>query len=716
MIITDLPRSTDLTVFITLKINDNYPGDRLKNCAEITIDDGDDIDSTPGETFAEPEDDEDCVFINVDQTYDLALTKTVMSSDSFLPGDQVTYDIMVINQGTIDAHNIEVTDHIPYGATYVGGDWTIIGNDAKKTITNIPRASSFSMTITLQINANYQGNTLQNCAEITIDDGDDIDSVPGENNNPYEDDWDCDILINATPVYDLSMAMALTGNEPYQSGQQLTYNIIVFNNGNIAAHNIEITNYISPLLTYVSGDWTINENEATQIIEDIPGGENDTLTIVFEINSNQTTIIRNEAEITADDGDDIDSDPNFSFDIDEDGDGNPLDDDEARIDIMNTEVIPIYDLSLENTLLTEGPFFGDEHLTYRITVYNEGNVEAHDIEITDIIPYYMEYIGENWALNGSKATKMIDTLSAGDTLDLNITLRFKPGFSILTIENIAEITADDGDDIDSDPSTGLSVDEDGDGNGDDDDEDKESVTRDPLFDLALRKTLVNGGNLIQGGDVTFSIEVHNQGELDATNVVIIDYIPDYLILNDNLWDFSGTLATHTIEFLGSGDTEYLTISFDIADFNQPMHIVNTCEISSFENSMNLADVDSTPDQNPDNDLLVDNEISDNDNDEDDHDIEAIDIIIENDNLFDITACQVDVFPNPTKDFFSLKIDKNDDYDRQFTLFDTQGNILLSKKFFSDKKDIFIGNLPAGLYFYQLKDEIRILKVGRIIKY
>ena len=53
----------------------------------------------------------------------------------------------------------------------------------------------------------------------------------------------------------------------------------------------------------------------------------------------------------------------------------------------------------------------------------------------------------------------------------------------------AQITTDDGMDIDSEPDTGFDVDEDGDGDPDDDDEDGVSVLLVQVYDLALTKEL-----------------------------------------------------------------------------------------------------------------------------------------------------------------------------------------------------------------------------------
>jgi uncharacterized repeat protein (TIGR01451 family) len=68
----------------------------------------------------------------------------------------------------------------------------------------------------------------------------------------------------------------------------------------------------------------------------------------------------------------------------------------------------------------------------------------------------------------------------------------------------------------------------------------------PCFDLAIRKTLKNPNQLYYPGDlVAYNIEVFNQGEVDAIDVIIRDS------LDQNL---SYTLATNTISLTGNPTT------------------------------------------------------------------------------------------------------------------------------------------------------------------
>jgi uncharacterized repeat protein (TIGR01451 family) len=81
------------------------------------------------------EDDADPAQITV-QKYDLALVKKLTTPTQVIKeGDNVSFTITVVNQGTIPATGIQVTDYIPAGMTLNDASWTAVGTDkATKTI------------------------------------------------------------------------------------------------------------------------------------------------------------------------------------------------------------------------------------------------------------------------------------------------------------------------------------------------------------------------------------------------------------------------------------------------------------------------------------------------------------------------------------------------------------------------------------------------------
>lgn len=131
--------------------------------------------------------------------------------------------------------------------------------------------------------------------------------------------------------------------------------------------------------------------------------------------------------------------------------------------------------------------------------------------------------------------------------------------------------------------------------------------------------------------MVFALEIENQGNMTATDIAIVDYIPTGLSLNDPSWTLSSTgLARYNdnIEMLTPGQTGEVTIRMVANQYFSGM-AVNRAEIADFsgENGETVEDVDSTPDdtnfnhpgETDNNKNNVTDEDGKNGGDEDDHD-------------------------------------------------------------------------------------------------
>ena len=119
----------------------------------------------------------------------------------------------------------------------------------------------------------------------------------------------------------------------------------------------------------------------------------------------------------------------------------------------------IYDLALTKTLVEEGKTYkpGDV-IYYRITIYNQGDYTARNIEITDYIPYGLILDDDKWTQEGNVAKRLITSEIQPWSSVSSITIKFKidPNFNGTEIINGAEISKDNSDeynteDIDSNP-------------------------------------------------------------------------------------------------------------------------------------------------------------------------------------------------------------------------------------------------------------------------
>lgn len=306
---------------------------------------------------------------------------------------------------------------------------------------------------------------------------------------------------------------------------------------------------------------------------------------------------------------------------------------------INANPEPVYDLALTKRITDKKPMYKRGDLvTFTITLFNQGNKDARNIQITDYIPEGLEVVDQNWIISSNKATRIItETLAPNASKSLTLQMRIKSDFRGKEIINLAEISKDNAAEyglVDKDSTPDQNKDNDCflrdnlhiiNGNGkagsstnctpatDEDDHDGESLQfLDQIYDLALTKQIkapVKHAYAL-GDELTFVITVHNQGELVARNIEVTDYLPEGLILKDTRWTFDPQTRKATYQLPGelavNGSNSSRAIDMTVVidgDFKEST-ILNRAEISRDNASdYGTVDKDSTPDQNADNDCF-----------------------------------------------------------------------------------------------------------------
>jgi len=520
---------------------------------------GDGVDTTD-------EDDHDPELVEI---FDLALNKILTTAGPYSYGDDLTFTIEVCNQGNVTAVNTEVTDYIPAGYVYNGGDNMPTGT------ANSASWTGASPTVTTVIEGPLAGGA---CASVDI-------------------------------ILELGMASTSTDWDNYA---EISYSEDEDGNG---------TDGTGPDGGIIDIDSTpdgTNGNDAGGE----PGSDADDY-----IDGNGTGVIGDGVDTTDED----DHDPAFP---------------------------EILDIALAKTTLTAGPYTYGQTITFNIEVINQGNVDLENVQVIDYIPCGYTYSTTNngmvpaWSMSGTDAVATIPDLDAGQSINLMIDLILNPVEAPCTNDeaylNFAEVSSmlnDDGtnvsmDDIDSEADADDSNDPggepdsdaddfvDGDGTGvigdgvdttDEDDHDPEKIE---IFDLALAKVLTTPTPYAYGDDLTFTIEVTNQGNVTAENIEITDYIPAGYVYNagDNMPTAGGTtwmgasptVTTQLIGPLDPGASTTVTIVLELAMSVGDTDWDNYAEISYAEDAEGnatdgtgpdggIVDVDSTPDGTNGND-------------------------------------------------------------------------------------------------------------------
>lgn len=155
------------------------------------------------------------------------------------------------------------------------------------------------------------------------------------------------------------------------------------------------------------------------------------------------------------------------------------------------------------------------------------------------------------------------------------------------------------------------------------------------FDLALVKEVIEpaGLKVEDGEQVTFSIKVYNQGNIDAFDVAIKDYASSNLSYSPsqntiaqtgNSADWN-TDTTYTIAAIAAGDSAEVIIKLNVnvTDAIAPETFLNKAEIVFASETLGgpiAIDDDSTFDTDGENDIIGgDNKLANEEGDEDDHD-------------------------------------------------------------------------------------------------
>ena len=383
-------------------------------------------------------------------------------------------------------------------------------------------------------------------------------------------------------IYDLALTKTIQNQkDSYTKGENITFAITVYNQGELVARNIEVTDDLPAGLELKDANW-LQENGMikTTIAGPINPGQSKTVTLTTRIKPDFSgTDMLNLAEISKDNSGeygttDKDSTPdkNKNNDCFLEGkhlitgngkagsvancnDGTDEDDhDGVRFPVRDPKK-PIYDLAL--TKQVKAPrknsySLGDE-LTFVITVHNQGELVARNIEVTDYLPEGLILKDSKWNFNPQtrKATYQIPgeiTVSGpNSSRSIEMTVVIDGDFKGSTILNKAEISRDNASDygtVDKDSTPDQDPKNDcfsesflhrTSGNGkagsvancnettDEDDHDGDIIT---IAKPTIKKDLQEVGKVYQEGDlVGFKMPFANNTNDTVNKVSIKDFMP-----------------------------------------------------------------------------------------------------------------------------------------------------------------------------------------------
>ncbi len=431
-------------------------------------------------------DDTDSVVTPIRGVGDLSISKSD-TPDPVRAGESLVYTLTVRNNGPSAASAVTVTDTLPSGVTLAsatpgyGGPNPLVWNLGAMNV-----GETRILTVEVTVNSNVANNTLlYNAASVGSDL---LDSVTSNNS----DTEPTQVIAQA----DLTIVKA-GEPEPVQAGALITYTLTVTNYGPSDAVQVQIVDSLPTQVTLVSTAASQGVcGGATCILGDMTAGSTAVITLVARVKSDVAagTTVFNVALVsspTSDPG------PNPNFDIE-----------------TNT-VTTLASIQVEKRDLVD-PVAPDSLLIYYIVATNDGPSDAENVVLTDTLPAQVSYAGNSDNCIESPTGTLsctLGTLAAGSTQSFLVTVLVDEAVVTGTVLlNQVAITS-------TTPLTHSVL-----------TDDEETVVHSSFgtpADLAITKDAISA-TVVAGELITYTLVVTNNGPGTATDVEVVDSLPDGL--------------------------------------------------------------------------------------------------------------------------------------------------------------------------------------------
>jgi len=420
------------------------------------------------------------VTTNVGPQANLAITKTVVSPappNPVNPGQNITYSIVVQNNGPSAANGVTVSDPTPTGIAFL----SVTGSTCTSfpcSIGTLTAGQSVTLTSMYNVPTSYSGGPIVNTASVSATEGD-----------PNIADNQSTTTTNVGAAADV--AISKTGPPAVTLGQNIAYTISVANFGPAGATGVTVSDTTPAGLTPVS----VTGGGCTAfpcVIGALAVGPPVTITATYNVPANYSgpSPILNTATVTSA------SDPNSS----------------NNSATASTTVASQADLGITKT----GPASValGSNVTYTINVTNTGALAAANTFVSDPTPAGLTPV----SVSGGGCSAFpcaVGTINPGGSVLITAIYNVPPGYGSPSITNTATVST-------SSPESNLA------------NNSATAVTPVSGTGVADLSVLKAGPTQAAFNDlIDFTVIVTNNGPGTATNVVISDPTPANLVFVSN---------------------------------------------------------------------------------------------------------------------------------------------------------------------------------------
>ncbi|MFB8201405.1 glycine-rich domain-containing protein, partial [Kitasatospora purpeofusca] len=432
-------------------------------------------------------------------TTGLSVTKTP-DKNPYVPGQPLTYTIVVKNDGPSDAVGTSVRDTLPttirnftWTCTAAGGGscgTPASGTGDINTTVDLPAGGQVTYRLTGTVPADATGS-LDNRATVT---------PPGGTTDP---NCSPSCTSTANPVPPGNQANLVVSKtlltSPVVPGQQVKWQVKVTNNGPSRARNVVVTDQVPAGVTAASmandQDGTacpISGGTATCPAVEIPVNGTASWTLTGTLDPNATATPTNTALVTGG------PDPSAST--------------RTAVASPTAGPSPQANLTISKTLLTN-PVVPGAQIQWRVTVTNNGPSRARNVVVTDQVPAGVTGAsmrqgadGPDCPISGGTATCPAVEIAAGSSQTWTLTGTLDPNATV-TPTNTAVVTG--GPDPGATARTAVA---------------SPTASPSPQANLTVSKSLLTSP-VVPGQPVQWRVTVTNNGPSRARNVVVTDQVP-----------------------------------------------------------------------------------------------------------------------------------------------------------------------------------------------
>ncbi|MGE1038750.1 DUF7507 domain-containing protein [Bacillus wiedmannii] len=438
--------------------------------------------------------------------------------------DTITYTVLIQNSGNTNATNVNFSDLIPAGTTFVENSFTVNGSTIPGANPNngvnigtVNAGSSLTATFQVIVTSTPPSNPITNVASIQYEFIVDPASPPvtGTINSNSA----------STQINNATVTTVLEANRTIVSTLDIiTYTATLTNTGNFPANSVLLINGVPEGALFVPNSVTLNGislPDASPTLG-IPVGiiaPGDSATITFQFLASsippQGAII-NQA-LTS-----------YTYIVD------PSQPPVTATSSSNTVNIAVVDASLSVIKNTDSLVQStDGTITYTVVVQNNGNTTANTVTLTDLVPEGTAFIPNSVTINGVSAPGAdpnvgisLNAIAPSEIVTVTFQVIVQSIPNVNPISNIARIDYT----FIADPTAPII---------------SRTITSNPAFTQisdanVLSLKAVNAQQATTGDILTYTITLENTGNIPATNLIFSDTIPEGTTFVENSFTLNGT--------------------------------------------------------------------------------------------------------------------------------------------------------------------------------